>query len=307
MRRGRALLGRRAIADDRLAGDQARSVAAAGGFDGGDDLLRVMPVDAVDVPAGGGEPGGLIRRRRQRGGAVDGDGIVVEQHDQLGQPQMPGEVDGFMADAFHQAAVAGDDIGVVVHQRVAEAGIQHPLGQRHADRVRQALAERAGGGLDARRMAIFRMAGRAASRAGGNSSAPRASCPDSRSGRAANRAASSRDRRRARSGRGPASRGAAGSNFRKRVNSTVATSAMPIGMPGWPEFAASTASIDSARMALARSRSGTAAKGVWVCWTVTAVSDECRLRLPRRSWRRRQAGVNQPRPWTEPPPESSLQ
>ena len=39
------------------------------------------------------------------------------------------------------------------------------------------------------------------------------------------------------------------------VNSTVATSAMPIGMPGWPEFAFSTASIASARIALAISRS----------------------------------------------------
>src|SRR3546814_9969645 len=48
--------------------------------------------------------------------------------------------------------------------------------------------------------------------------------------------------------------GAAGSNFRKRENSTVATSAMPIGMPGWPELACCTASIASARIALAMSR-----------------------------------------------------
>ena len=33
-----------------------------------------------------------------------------------------------------------------------------PLGERHADAVRQTLAERAGGGLDARRVAIFRVA-----------------------------------------------------------------------------------------------------------------------------------------------------
>ena len=31
--------------------------------------------------------------------------------------------------------------------------------------------------------------------------------------------------------------GRVGSIFMKRVNSTVATSAMPIGMPGWPDFA----------------------------------------------------------------------
>src|SRR3546814_11471820 len=33
---------------------------------------------------------------------------------------------------------------------------------------------------------------------------------------------------------------------------SAAASAMPIGMPGWPEAAASTASMASARMALAR-------------------------------------------------------
>ena len=37
-----------------------------------------------------------------------------------------------------------------------------------------------------------------------------------------------------------------GSNFRTRVQSAVAMSAAPIGMPGWPDFAASTPSIASA-------------------------------------------------------------
>ena len=41
------------------------------------------------------------------------------------------------------------------------------------------------------------------------------------------------------------------SYFRKRVNSTVAMSAVPIGRPGWPEFAFSTASMERKRMALA--------------------------------------------------------
>src|SRR5688572_25182491 len=42
----------------------------------------------------------------------------------------------------------------------------------------------------------------------------------------------------------------------------MATSAMPIGMPGWPELALSTASMASARMALARS----AWRGAAVGW-----------------------------------------
>src|SRR6188768_2326078 len=45
--------------------------------------------------------------------------------------------------------------------------------------------------------------------------------------------------------------GALGSNFMKRVNSTVAMSAAPIGNPGWPELAFSTASMDRKRMAFA--------------------------------------------------------
>jgi len=40
------------------------------------------------------------------------------------------------------------------------------------------------------------------------------------------------------------------------MHSATAISAMPIGMPGWPEFAACTASMASARSASAISRSG---------------------------------------------------
>ena len=92
------------------------------------------------------------------------------------------------------------------------------------------------------------------SRAGGSAAARRSSCRRSRSDAAARRAASSRGRRRARSGRGPANAGSRGSNLTNSVNSTVAMSAMPIGRPGWPDFAFSTASIASARTALARRR-----------------------------------------------------
>ena len=72
---------------------------------------------------------------------------------------MPGEPDRLVADAFHQIAVAGDDIGLVIDQLVAEARIQHALGQRHADGSRDALAERAGRRLDAGGVAVFGMAG----------------------------------------------------------------------------------------------------------------------------------------------------
>ena len=122
--------------------------------------------------------------------------------------------------------------------------LHHALGERHADGGGDALAERAGGRLDPRRMAVFGMAGGhgaelaevlrarrwSIARIAGEMEQP-------------NRAASSRgpaeSTKRSRSGQS----GALASNFRNLVNSTVATSAMPIGMPGWPEFAFSTASM----------------------------------------------------------------
>ena len=72
---------------------------------------------------------------------------------------MPGERRRLMADAFLQVAVGRDDPGAVVHQAFAEPGGEVPFGQRHADGGRDALAERAGGGLDARMLAEFRVAG----------------------------------------------------------------------------------------------------------------------------------------------------
>ena len=47
--------------------------------------------------------------------------------------------------------------------------------------------------------------------------------------------------------------GSLGSNFRKCENRTVATSAIPIGIPGCPELACCTASIERARIAFASS------------------------------------------------------
>src|SRR3546814_16983439 len=49
-----------------------------------------------------------------------------------------------------------------LYRSVAEAGVKQTLGERHADGVGEALAERAGGGLDAGGVAVFRVPGRAA-------------------------------------------------------------------------------------------------------------------------------------------------
>ena len=155
-------------------------------------------------PAGGLEALHLVDRVGERQRPVDRDAVVVEQHDQLGELEMAGERDGFLADAFHQVAVGGEHEGRVIDDVLAELGGEVALGDRHADRVGDALAERAGGRLDAGRDEIFRMPGRQrADLAEALELVERHRLVAERDA-AARRSASSRGRRTARSGRGRA-------------------------------------------------------------------------------------------------------
>jgi hypothetical protein len=156
---GVAFLGTRALRDQRLARDHGRAILLGRPAQGGGDLAVVVAVDGLHGPAGGLEAGDLVAGFRDRGLAVDGGVVVVEQHRQLGELQAAGDADGLVADAFHQAAVAGDHPGAVVDDVMAEAAGQMGLGHRHADGRGQALAQRAGGGLDAGRVVDFRVAG----------------------------------------------------------------------------------------------------------------------------------------------------
>ena len=113
------------------------------------------------MPARGGEPGGLIGDVGQINFSVDGDVIVVKQHDQMTKLLHPGQTDGFLRYALHQATVTGDDIGVVVLHAGPVTGAQHFFGNRKAHGIGQPLTQGAGGGLNPRRMAIFRVACRA--------------------------------------------------------------------------------------------------------------------------------------------------
>ena len=93
--------------------------------------------------------------------------VIVPKHDEFVQLQVPGEVDRLVADALHQAAVADDDKSAMIDEFVAETRRVEALPDRHADRGRQALAERPRRRFDAGRVAIFGMASRFSSRAGG--------------------------------------------------------------------------------------------------------------------------------------------
>ena len=67
------------------------------------------------------------------------------------EPEVAGQRGRLVADPFFEVAVGAEDEGVVVDQLGSEAGPQPPLGQAQPDAVGEALAERAGGDLDARR------------------------------------------------------------------------------------------------------------------------------------------------------------
>ena len=154
-----ALPVRRAETDDGAAGDQRRTVIFPRMFDRRCDRFGIVAVDTACRPAGGLEPRNLVIRTRQRCRAVDRNLVVVEQHDQPAEPQMSGQRNRLVAEALHQAAVAGDHVGIVIDEIVAEARIHQTFGQRHADRGCNALPQRSGGGLDAGRVAIFGMPG----------------------------------------------------------------------------------------------------------------------------------------------------
>ena len=73
---------------------------------------------------------------------------------------MPGERDRLLADTLHEIAVGGERVGMMVHELRPERGGKVAFGDRHADRVTEALAERAGRRLHPRRHEILGMAGR---------------------------------------------------------------------------------------------------------------------------------------------------
>ena len=115
----------------------------------------IMAVDRVDdVPAIGSKALGHVLAVPALDVAVDGDAVVVVEHDELGQAPDGGQGAGLVRDAFHQAAVAGKHPGEVVDDVVAgavELGSQQLLGQGHAHSIGQPLPQRTSGGLHTRR------------------------------------------------------------------------------------------------------------------------------------------------------------
>ena len=127
------------------------------------DVLAAL--DDLDVPAVGLVALGGVLAQRDRGVVLDGDLVVVVDHREVAQLLGAGQRRRLGGDALLDVAVAGDHVDLVVEGALAQRGVrveQAPLaagGHRHADRGAEALAQRAGGDLDAGGVPVLRVAG----------------------------------------------------------------------------------------------------------------------------------------------------
>src|SRR5699024_9273025 len=125
----------------------------------------VDPVHRAHVPAVGLVTCGGVLRERDRGVALDGDLVVVPQDDEVAQLLGAGDRAGLAAYALLEVAVGGDHVGEVVERAGARGGLGvqqaalAALRHREADRGGDALAQRAGGDLDAVGEEVLGMAG----------------------------------------------------------------------------------------------------------------------------------------------------
>src|SRR5438309_8076117 len=111
MRRGGALLVRRAETDDGLAADQARPRVGERFLDGAADVGGVEPVALDRMPLRRLVARDHVLVARQIRRAVDGDIVVVPQDYQPPEPEVPGEPDRLVVHSLHQAPITADAEG----------------------------------------------------------------------------------------------------------------------------------------------------------------------------------------------------
>ena len=145
---------RDAFSDQGLGDDHLRTAVFVllGGFNRGGDGGDVLAVDGDRVPALGGEILLGILALGELGHGVERHVVGIINEDEVVEAVVPGEGDGLLGDTFLEAAVAVDAEDVLVENRVlrrVEAGGGAFSGERVADGIADALAERAGGRLDA--------------------------------------------------------------------------------------------------------------------------------------------------------------
>ena len=120
-----------------------------------------MAVAGKHAPARGFKTGKLVGGVGERDLAVNRDAVIIPKHNQLAEALHARKADGLLRDAFHQAAIARNDICIVIHDLFAVAGLHRGFAHGHANGGGKPRAQGAGGGFNAFCMAIFRVASRA--------------------------------------------------------------------------------------------------------------------------------------------------
>ena len=138
-----------AVADDGFTGDESRAVGRLCGGDGCGNRIVIVTIDSGCIPAGRFKALQLINRVGNREGAVDGNAVIVPQNNEAGEFQMTGKGDGFLRNAFHQIAVGGENIGVMIDEVVGEVRCHDAFAECEADGGCKSLPERSGGDFDA--------------------------------------------------------------------------------------------------------------------------------------------------------------
>ena len=146
---------RRRISDDGAQRDERRLVGHLLGLGDGlldtDDILAAL--DLLHVPPVGAVPRGNILAQRDVGVVLDGDLVLVVEHDQIAQLLGAGQRRRLTGHAFFDVAVGGDHVDEVVERAFTGrcVGIEQAAlvarRHRHADRRGQPLPQRAGGDL----------------------------------------------------------------------------------------------------------------------------------------------------------------
>merc|ERR1712100_968491 len=114
--------------------------------------VGVTVLDVLDVPAVRLVAGADILGEGDVGVAVDGDGVVIVEGDELAESPVGGEGGALPGHTLHVAAVTHDGVGVVVDDLavgLVEAAREVLLGHGEADGVADAHTEGTGGDLNA--------------------------------------------------------------------------------------------------------------------------------------------------------------
>src|SRR4029077_19710414 len=128
----------RTLADNRLALYERRTVRdGVRAADRSVDCVDIVAVDiGNDVPAVRLETPRRIVGEPALGLAVDRNAVVVVEDGELPEAQRACERAGFVRDSFHQAAVADENVGAMIDDRMTgpvELGGEELFGERHAD------------------------------------------------------------------------------------------------------------------------------------------------------------------------------